>query len=478
MMPSVALPALSALLLQVTREDVTRMLRADALKLSLGVLLIVVGLAAAAAHLRAGRGTVSALPWFGLFSFLYGLRLLARTDTFPLFFSTSPLSWRYVAAAITYVILVPALLLLRAVFPAWRRHFGWAAAFVGAFAVAAVLSDAVLRRPASAEPPNNLIAITFLLVGIVLVFRPQAEASPDLRTLRIGLGSFAATAIVDNLHGLRVHSWPDVEPLGSTVLIACLGTIAVRRVFKDAQRLLALDKELSVARRIQASILPHAMPKVAGLSVAARYEPMTAVAGDFYDFLEVGEKRLGVLVADVSGHGVPAALIASMVKVAIAAQRGQADRPAAVLAGMNETLAGRLGGQYVTAAYLFLDREAGLMRYSAAGHPPLLRWRRDEAASREIEENGLPLGMMDIAEYGQLEQPLQAGDRFLLYTDGLVDATNALGEFLTIDRVKDALAASGELTTEGVADLILEKTRGWADEIAADDLTIVVVDCV
>ena len=142
------------------------MLRADALKLGLGVLLIVVGLAAAAAHLRAGRGAVSALPWFGLFSFLYGLRLLARTDTFPLFFSTSPLSWRYVAAAITYVILVPALLLLRAVFPAWRRHFGWAAAFVGAFAVAAVLSDAVLRRPASAEVPNNLIAIAFLLVGI------------------------------------------------------------------------------------------------------------------------------------------------------------------------------------------------------------------------------------------------------------------------------------------------------------------------
>jgi sigma-B regulation protein RsbU (phosphoserine phosphatase) len=480
MMPSLALPVVSALLLQVTREDVTRMLRADALKLSLGALLIVVGLAAAAAQARAGRGSVPALPWFGLFSFLYGLRLLARTDTFPLFFSAPRESWRYLAAAITYVILIPGLLLLRAVFPTWRRHFGGAAAFVGVFAAVAVLSDAVQRRPASAEVPNNLIAITFILVGIVVVFRPQAEASRDLRTLRIGLGSFAAMAIVDNLRGLHVLSWPrsDVEPLGSTVFIACLGTIAVRRVFKDAERLLALDKELSVARRIQASILPHAMPQVAGLSVAARYEPMTAVAGDFYDFLEVGEKRLGVLVADVSGHGVPAALIASMVKVAIAGQRGQADRPAAVLAGMNETLAGRLGGQYVTAAYLFLDREAGLMRYSAAGHPPLLRWRRDEARAHEIEENGLPLGMMEVAEYRELEQPVGAGDRFLLYTDGLVDATNALGEFFTIDRVKDAVAASGDLTTEGVADRILEKTRLWADKIAADDLTVVLVDCV
>ena len=470
----------SALLLQVTRADVTRMLRADALRLALGPLLIAVGVAAAVAHLRSSRREGSALPWFGLFSFLYGLRLLARTATFPLFFGAPPRFWVYVAAAITYVILIPGILLTRAVFPAWRRPLGWAAAFVGAFAVAAVFSDAVRRHPASAEVPNNLITIPFILVGAALVFRPRAQTSRDLRTLRIGVAIFVATALVDNLRGLHVPYLPreDVEPLGSTVLIACLGTIAVRRAFKESERLLAIDKELSIARRIQSSILPAAMPKIGGLAVAARYEPMTAVAGDFYDFLEAGERRLGVLVADVSGHGVPAALIASMVKVAIAAQRPQADHPAAVLAGMNETLAGRLGSQYVTAAYLFLDLEAGLMRYSAAGHPPLLRGRRDDTRSQEIEENGLPLGMMDDAEYRELEQPLQAGDRFLLYTDGLVDATNQAGEFFTIERVKDAVAAGAGLATERVADLILDRTRGWADARAADDLTVVLVDCV
>jgi sigma-B regulation protein RsbU (phosphoserine phosphatase) len=288
------------------------------------------------------------------------------------------------------------------------------------------------------------------------------------------------TAVADNLRGLGVLSWrgPDLEPVGATVLIACLGTMAARRAFEGAERLVTIEKELSIARQIQASILPGSMPSVAGLSVAARYQPMTAVAGDFYDFLEVGDRRLGVLVADVSGHGVPAALIASMVKVAIAAQKSQADRPAAVLAGMNETLRGQLGGQYVTAAYLFLDREAGVMRYSAAGHPPLLRWHPDEQQTRELEENGLPLGLMDVADYPQLERPLQVGDRLLLYTDGLVDATNAAGEFFGLERVKAAIAASAGLSTEGVADLILEKTRGWADGTAADDLTLVLVDCV
>jgi sigma-B regulation protein RsbU (phosphoserine phosphatase) len=469
----------SSLLLQVTRADVTRMLRADALRLGLGPLLIAAGIAAAVAHFRSSRREGSALPWFGLFAFLYGVRLLSRSDTFPLFFGASPVFWLYLAGAISYVIPIPAMLLLREVFPAWRRPLTWGAAFVGAFAAMAVASDAVLRRPFSAEPPNNLIAIGFMLVSAVFILRPRRGETPDLRTLRVGLAAFAGTAVVDNLRGLHVLSWPrwEVEPLGSTVLIAALGVIAVRRVLRDAERLVAIDKELTIARRIQSSILPAAMPRVGGLTVAARYEPMTAVAGDFYDFLEVGEKRLGVLVADVSGHGVPAALIASMVKVAIAAQKPQADRPAAVLAGMNETLAGRLGGQYVTAAYLFLDLEAGVMRYSAAGHPPLLRRRRDEPRPSEIEENGLPLGMMDLARYLQLEQPLQAGDRFLLYTDGLVEAANKAGEFFTIERVKDAVAASAGLGPERVADLILENTRAWADAVAADDVTVLVIDC-
>ena len=216
----------------------------------------------------------------------------------------------------------------------------------------------------------------------------------------------AAMAVADNLRGLALVSWrgSDAEPLGAAVLFACLGTIAARRVFAGAQRLVAVDKELDIARRIQSSILPAAPPAAAGLVVAARYRPMTAVAGDFYEFLHAGDRQLGILVADVSGHGIPAALLASMVKVAIAAQKAHAPQPAAVLAGMNATLLGQLGGQYVTAAYLFLDREAGLFRYGAAGHPPLLYWPRG-SEPREVEENGLPLGLMDIAQYAAGRAP-------------------------------------------------------------------------
>jgi phosphoserine phosphatase RsbU/P len=468
-----------AMLLQVTRADVGRMLRADALHLGLGLILIAAGAAAAAVYVRSFRGREPALPWFAVFTLLYGLRLLAHTDTFALLFSWPPVVWRYVVATITYAIPIPAVLYLREIFPRWRRPLAWAAAFLVVFAAAAVTSDAVLRRPESAKTPNNLIAILFMAGALPLLFRRGWPPSRDLRLLRVGLVSLAVTAVVDNLRGLGALSWPrfDVEPLGSTVLIVCLGVVAARRVYASAERLLAIDKELSIARQIQIGILPRSMPSVAGLAVAARYQPMTAVAGDFYDFLQMDDGRLGVLVADVSGHGVPAALIASMVKVAVAAQKPQADSPAAVLAGMNETLRGQLGGQYVTAAYLFLDRSAGLMRYSAAGHPPLLRWRPAETGTRELAENGLPLGLMDVADYRQIEQPLRAGDRFLLYTDGLVDAANAAGEFFDLERVKTAVASGAGLSADAVADLILEKTRLWAHPAASDDVTLVLVDC-
>ena len=182
-------------------------------------------------------------------------------------------------------------------------------------------------------------------------------------------------------------------------------------------------------------------------------------------------------MADVSGHGIPAALIASMVKIAFAAQRPHADGPAAVLTGMNEALSGQLGGQYVTAAFLFIDRAAGLMRYAAAGHPPLLRWSAGQHRTQRLEENGLPLGLMDGVRYQQLECPVEPGDRFVLYTDGLVEAANAEGEFFGLERVEAAAAAGAGLSAERLANKLLDEMTAWAGPTAGDDLTLVVVDC-
>jgi serine phosphatase RsbU (regulator of sigma subunit) len=267
-----------------------------------------------------------------------------------------------------------------------------------------------------------------------------------------------------------------VEPFGFTVLIACLGTVAVWRVLADAERLVAINRELAIARHIQSSILPQSMPRVSGLTLTARYRPMTAVAGDFYDVLEIDDDRLGILIADVSGHGVPAALIASMVKVALAAQREHAASPASVLAGLNTALCGRLAGQFVTAAYLFIDGRSKLIRYAAAGHPPMLRSGTADGNVVEVERNGLILGLMEPQTYGELEDCLRVRDRFLLYTDGLIEASNRNDEFFGLERLKATFGAGATFGADGLADTLLMTVDRWSGNAPRDDLTLVVAD--
>jgi sigma-B regulation protein RsbU (phosphoserine phosphatase) len=457
--------------------ELRHLLRVDALSLALGALLAFAGLVSTA--LWAGRRPrEAALLWLGLFAWLYGARLLARTTTFRLCFDLAAPSWDRVAAALTYLVPVPLLLFARATMPQHRRRLGWFALGAGAFALAAILSDALAQRADTARVPNNALAVAFIVLLLGALFRPGLPPSRELRTLRVGVLTASATALADNLRGMGFVAFPgpDLEPLGFTVLVFCLGTLATWRVLAEARRLVAIDRELGIARQIQTSILPREMPQVVGLRVAARYQPMTAVAGDFYDFLEPGGRRLGVLVADVSGHGVPAALIASMVKVALAAQAARAEDPALVLAGMNDTLYGRLGGQYVTAAYLFLDPEAGRIRYAAAGHPPMLRVRRGQPELGDTEQNGFPLGLMEGVRYERQEQPLEEGDRFLLYTDGLIEAVNAAEDSFGVERLNAAVVAAAPLPPDEAAQAVLNAMNAFSGRSASDDLTLILIE--
>jgi serine phosphatase RsbU (regulator of sigma subunit) len=250
--------------------------------------------------------------------------------------------------------------------------------------------------------------------------------------------------------------------------------VVARRLFEREERLIEVHKELEVARRIQTSILPSEAPFSPLVSIASRYVAMTAVAGDFYDFLLIDENRMGILVADVSGHGVPAALIASMVKIAVSAQLPHAEDPARVLSGMNDILCGKMQSQFVSAAYLFLDLKSGYMRYGGAGHPALLHATHDAIDS--ISENGLLLGLFPRATYTMTERKLIPGSRFLLYTDGLVEACNAVEQFFGEERVREALEQARKLTAEESATLLVDRVKEWTGKRQQDDLTLIVVD--
>jgi phosphoserine phosphatase RsbU/P len=235
-----------------------------------------------------------------------------------------------------------------------------------------------------------------------------------------------------------------------------------------ASQLLTIQKELETAREIQLSILPEGIPKIEGLEIAARYIPMTSVAGDFYDFIVVDEKHVGILVADVSGHGMPAALIASMLKIALAAQEPHAADPAQVLLGLNQALCGKFQRHYVTAAYLFVDMLKGTLRYAGAGHPPLLLWSQSEGV-RAVEENGLFLGKFPQATYSFVELPLKAGDWALLYTDGIPETTNPSQIEFGTDRFRQFLETDQSTLPDHLADRLLKELVQWSARDSGDD---------
>jgi sigma-B regulation protein RsbU (phosphoserine phosphatase) len=283
---------------------------------------------------------------------------------------------------------------------------------------------------------------------------------------------FGACALYNNIARLFPHYY-NIEPFSFIVLLACLGIVAGRRSLAQEQELSNILKELEIARSIQVSVLPSEFPPSTSFRVAARYLPMTSVAGDFYDFLLASDHLAGILIADVSGHGVPAALIASMVKLAARAQIANASRPSELLNGMNATLLGNTQRQFVTAAYVYLDAERGELKYTAAAHPAMLFLRSSEVI--KISENGLMLAAFSFATYTTVSHPIISGDRILLYTDGILEAVNSRDEEFGAERLDALLKATVELTSAETADHIIAAVQQWSST-QNDDLTVVVCD--
>jgi serine phosphatase RsbU (regulator of sigma subunit) len=301
-------------------------------------------------------------------------------------------------------------------------------------------------RRLKADPTTREIPVIFLTA--------QTEAEDETRGFQVGA--------VDYVH----------KPFSPAVMKARVHTHLVLRETREklAQQLLAIQKELETARLIQQSILPETIPQIEGLDIAARYVPMTSVAGDFYDFIPVDNKHVGILVADVSGHGMPAALIASMLKIALAAQAGHADDPAHVLQGLNQALCGKFQHHYVTAAYAYINMETRTIKYGGAGHPPMLMWGNSSQGVRDVTENGLFLGKFDFAAYSSVELPLARGDWALLYTDGISETNSPEGVEFNTERFRQFLAAEKNTSADQLADSLLNELSRYSARTEGQDL--------
>ena len=454
---------------QITAGEVLQAFHHDEPYLFLGSAFIAAGVVSIALCVLRKRFD-ALLLWLGIFAGLYGVRLWLRSGMLNIEFHDFVLFDR-LRYTIDFLIPLPGF------------YFFRVAGFLNRGARWVVIGTALIFSSMFAITfafgPIRLVAdFNSLLVTVVLgilLFRSLGSKSVDrdFKVVRIGMLCFAALALWANL-GVKLSSF-DLEPYGFAILLACLGYVAARRSFTRDVDLAEIHKELELARRMQLSILPAAFPSSASFKVAAKYVPMTSVAGDLYDFLLADDDHAGLLIADVSGHGVPAALIASMVKMAAISQRLQAAHPAALLAGMNASLCGNTQGQYVTAAYVYLDAQARELHYSAAGHPAMLLLRN--GAVSEISENGMLLAAVDGAIYENKSLPLEAGDRLLLYTDGLIEARNTEGTLFGEQSLASELKASARMTPSETVDHLIKAVQRWSSS-QDDDLTVLVCDFV
>ncbi len=238
-----------------------------------------------------------------------------------------------------------------------------------------------------------------------------------------------------------------------------------------------LERELEVAREIQLGILPRSLPELPGLEFGARMVPTSAVGGDFYDVIQLGTGRLGLVIGDVTGHGVPAALLMALTVTLIRVEAERAKSPAEVLLSVNRHLIeSNDSGLFVTALYGSFDPSSLEFVYARAGHPLPLATDASGKAVPLPQGTGQPLGLFDelVLDEGQLS--LDPGGSMLLYTDGVTEAVDGAGEFFGTERLSSALQSAATLRPKQICETLWQALVAYQGTVPQDDdVTLVAV---
>src|SRR5215213_5195376 len=228
-----------------------------------------------------------------------------------------------------------------------------------------------------------------------------------------------------------------------------------------------VEQEIRVARTIQQASLPKEVPQLEGWQIYPLYRPAREVGGDFYDFFELKDGRLGIVVGDATGKGVPAALVMASARSMLRAVAQASDSPGDALRRVNDPLATDIPpNMFVTCFYAILDPESASLRYANAGHDlPYLRRRGGDA--EELRARGMPLGLMPGMGYEEKEIVLQAGEATLFYSDGLVEAHHPKGEMFGFPRLRALIAEHAQkqsLEEALLGELYSFVGEGWEQE--------------
>ena len=343
---------------------------------------------------------------------------------------------------------------------------------------------ASLGRPAIVE---RMVRATRTLVEQVMeagqprsMALPASDASQPRAVLCVPIraqDSRIGAVLLGRREGREAFSAGDEKLLTA---IASEGGVAYDRALLHEQKLQRerLDEELAVGRRIQLSLLPASSPRIPGWEFAAVYRAARQVGGDFYDFIETPEApgTISLVIGDVTGKGVPAALLMASTRAVLRASSSGAPAPSVVLERTNEhLLRDRRAGLFVTALYATLNAADGQLVFASGGHDPPL-WVRAGGRSHLLTTRSMILGAFSEIALEDRRVVLGPGDVFVLYTDGITEARDRRGRLFGERRLRAAVTPSAGGTAEGTAQAILGAVNAFAGDVPLpDDLTLVVV---
>jgi predicted ester cyclase len=280
------------------------------------------------------------------------------------------------------------------------------------------------------------------------------------------VGEYSSIRIHSIVGGKITDEWSEGSMLG----------VLLPSIEQEARRRERVEQDLRVARNIQQASLPNEPPTLQGWEISPFYRPAREVGGDFYDFLELKDGRLGLVVGDATGKGVPAALVMASARSMLRAVAQASNSPGDVLRRANDPLVADIPpNMFITCFYAILDPKSGTLTYANAGHDlPYLH--RGSGDAEELRARGMPLGLMPGMDYEEKETILQAGEAALFYTDGLVEAHDPKGEMFGFPRLRALIAEHGE--ERALGDLLMEELysfvgEGWEQE---DDITLLTIE--
>jgi predicted ester cyclase len=310
---------------------------------------------------------------------------------------------------------------------------------------------------------RRLIIEDQVAAGEKVVTRFVVHSTHDLGVAPSG-GELTNRAIV--IH--RIVEDKIAEEWGMGTMAAKLRGQRLEQEIRERER---VEQELKVARSIQQASLPKVVPSLEGWKISPFYQPAREVGGDFYDFLQLFDGRLGIVVGDATGKGVPAALVMASARSMLRAVAQASDSPGDLLSRVNDALVTDIPqNMFVTCFYAILDPKSGSLTYANAGHDLPYLHRNDGA--EELRARGMPLGLMPGMGYEEKQTILQAGEAALLYSDGLVEAHDPEGEMFGFPRLGELVAEHSEGRVLG--EYLLEELysfvgEGWEQE---DDITL------